>query len=172
MQRDEALRVAGLATRADMRLLRHERQLGASLISLLPDGVDVAAGSPIEDRPGVWAIAGSSLYEVEIGEYVVPPANDPATEITCSRRVLDPTQALVTVRERVGARPGSAIVRERRWEFTLAVGEEPVVIETEQTMRGGFEADRAMSPSEQLARALARALGFAVPEEDIGRQEY
>jgi hypothetical protein len=172
MQREEALRVAGVATRADIRLLGHERQLGASLMSLLPDDVDVAVGSPIEDRPGVWAVAGGSLYEVVAGTYVAAPATDRATEITCSRRTLDPAKATVSVRERVGPRVGGGIVRERRWEFRLAADEEPIVLESEQTMRGGFEAERAVPPAEQLARALARALGFGVPEEDVGQGEY
>jgi hypothetical protein len=172
VQREEAVRVADVATRADTRLLAHERQLGVSLMSLLPDNVDVAVGSPIEDRPGVWAVAGNSLYEVVAGTHVAPPSNDRSTEITCRRRELDPSQATVSVRERVYARTGAGIVRERRWKITLTPDDEPILVDGEQTMRGGFEADQAVPPSEQLARGLARALGFAIPHDDVGQREY
>lgn len=155
-----------------MRLLRHEAQLAASLMSLLPDAVDAASSSPIDERPGVWILAGESLYEIDVGHYVVPPANDPATEITCRRRALDSSQAAVSVRERIAAHRGGGIVRSRRWEFVVAPSDDAVVIESEQTMRGGFESDRAASLEEQFARALARALGFAIPDEDVGQQAY
>jgi hypothetical protein len=171
MQRETATLIAGSATQSDMRLLRHERQLATTLMSLLPDDA-TAAGTPIEDPPGVWAIAGNSLYLIEIGEYVVPPVNDSATEITCRRRAIDPATARVSVRERVGSRQGGGIVRERRWEFVLAEAEEPIVIETEEVIRGGFAADGTVPAEEELARAFARAAGFAVPADDVGAAEY
>jgi hypothetical protein len=172
MQRDNALRIASTATQADTRLMRHEHQLAASLMSLLPDDIVTAAPSPRDDSLGVWAIAGNSLYEVDIGEYFVPPANDPATEITCRTRTIDPMEARVTVSERVGQPPGGAIIRNRRWEFVLAAGEDAIIIETEQAMRGGFQADQVAPADELLARALARAGGFAVPDDDVGQGEY
>jgi hypothetical protein len=63
-------------------------------------------------------------------------------------------------------------VRQRRWEFILGTGEEVIVVETEQTMRGGFPDERLPSAEEELARALARALGFGIPSEDAGQPEY
>lgn len=171
MEHDTAVRVSSAATRADPRLLRHERQLAVSLMSLLPDAFEAAAASAREDVPGVWVVAGDTLYEVEVGEYVAPPANDRATEITCRRRAIDPRQARVSVCERVAARPG-AIVRTRRWEFALGDADEVIVIETEQVIRGGFAEDEVAGADEELARALARAAGFAVPAEDVGQNQY
>ncbi len=63
-------------------------------------------------------------------------------------------------------------MRQRRWEFVLTAGEEPFIVETEQTMRGGFPDERVPSPQEELARELARALGFAIPAEDASQSEY
>jgi hypothetical protein len=171
MQGQAAKRIARIATQSDMRLLRHERQLATTMMSLVPDGV-VAAGSPLEDPPGVWAVIGTSLYTVDVGEHLVPPVNDPATEITCSQRAIDPSAARVMVRERVGMRDGVGIIRTRRWHFALWDGEEPIVIETEELIRGGFAAEEGAPPEEEFARALAHAAGFAIPADDVGAAEY
>jgi hypothetical protein len=153
-----------------MRLLRHEAQLMVSLMSLVED-VDAAIPRSPDEPPGLRAVAGDVLYDLKVGTRPAGPARDPATEITlCSRR-LDPLTARVQVTESVLPVGGGALVRFRRWEFALGP-EDEIVIETEQTMRGGFEDERRPTLQEAFARTLARALSFAVPADDLGQGEY
>jgi hypothetical protein len=155
---------------ADIRLLRHESQLVASLMSLIDD-VDAAVPRTPDEEMGLLAVAGDVLYDLEVGTRPAGPARDPATQITLSSRRLDPTTARVHVTESVLPVGGGALVRFRRWKFALAA-EDEIVIETEQTMRGGFEHERHPTLPETFARTLARTLGFAVPADDLGQGEY
>jgi len=171
MQREKAMRLASAVTQTDGELVPYRQQIAVALMSLLPDDVSAFAASPSSTAPGVWAISEGSLYQVLVNTYEREPGQNPPAQITCGRRPLDPGGAIVSVRERLAGR-GQATVRQRRWEFILAAGEEAIVVETEQTMRGGFPDERRPSAQEELARALARALGFGIPSEDAGQPEY
>jgi hypothetical protein len=155
---------------ADIRLLRHESQLVVSMMSLIDD-VDAAVPRAPDEKMGLLAVAGDVLYDFEVSTRPAGPGRDPATQITVGSRRLDATTAHVQVTESVLQVGDGALVRFRRWEFALAPDDD-LVIETEQTMRGGFEDERRPTLHERFARTLARALGFAVPEDDLGQGEY
>jgi hypothetical protein len=171
MQREQAMRLAGAAAQAYSELVQFRQQMAVALMSLLPDGVSAIAVSPDAAAPGIWAVSESSFYRVLVDTYEQEETGDRLVQITCDRRALVAGEATISVRERLEWR-GQATVRQRHWEFTLAVNERAIFVETEQLMRGGFPDERGTPPEEELARALARALGFAIPSEDIGQNEY
>jgi hypothetical protein len=123
MQREKAMQLASAVTQTYGELVPYRQQIAVALMSLLPDDVSAFAASPSSKAPGVWAISERSLYQVLVDNYEREPGQNPPAQITCARRPLDPGGSTVSVRERLEQR-GQATVRQRRWEFILAAGEE------------------------------------------------
>jgi hypothetical protein len=161
MDRENAARLAAELTRLPA-LANAYPQLTASLTSLLPE-LDAATVVKLANSDVILGLAGKTLYEVHLD------ARATAVVRIQSRRLTAET-ASVRCEERVEAKP--ILTRTRKWEFALAANEEPIKLETEQLLRSEFADERLPPSSELFARALARELEWAVPEDDIGERLY
>jgi hypothetical protein len=138
-----------------------EAHFWRAIAAALPDGC-VAAAILLDGTPTVVAILGATVVEMSA-------SLSPAVVLTRCRAI-DRTRAnclLTETLEDVGGHPVvSGTARQREWVFDLADGQAPLRWSTRQVLAGGFGNERAVKPTERLARHMASALGWEMPTKD------
>jgi hypothetical protein len=122
---------------------------------------EAAAGLGTEDHPSLLAVVGDSLLSVTLGA----ASDDETRSITVKREPLDRERGTVTLVESTTG-PPQRLGRRRSWIFVPAHGAEPIEIVTEQLLTGGFPDQMQPSQLERLARAVARRLGYEIPDDE------
>lgn len=126
--------------------------------SLIPD-CDAACGfGPIEE-PAVLAVAAGALLTLTL----VSATDEAPAKLVVERHRVDPERGRVRLEESYidGPRP----IRRRRWTLVINRDAEPLEIETEQLRSRGFEDELRPPPTEKVARAIARQLGYDIEDD-------
>ncbi len=157
MEQDEARRLASEYIRADPGAAEAYQVLGAAITALLPD-IDAGAVVEFNGESTLVGVAGTTVFTVHV------EGSAPEARLVTTARTVSKEEASVSCEETIG-QPGP-LARRCVWTISLSDDEPQMMIETHQVMRGGFPDERAPTSKESLARALARAAGWAVPVDD------
>jgi hypothetical protein len=140
-----------------------EGHLWRALMTLRPDS-GVAAGITVGGVPMIVGVEGATLFEVSVA------LDESPASVRVQTRGVDPRKASVSLSEIIeyGSDHHSIgqSTRVRSWTIELADGNTKLEWSTRQVVAGGFEADRAVSRAERLARHLAAACGWKMPTVD------
>jgi hypothetical protein len=143
--------------------------LSAALMGLLPETEDFAVAE-YESQLAVAGFAdGSVIVVIPTGTRGLPDGEQAATA-TVYRHPLDASTAQIKLEETVRVRAIGGLIRDRRWEFLLASGVPAVVFNT--TERVPAAPGQEHPHDEGVARALARALCWLVPDPDRSLLAY
>ena len=128
---------------------------------LIPEDCIAATGYGTASQPELLILSEGGLVKVRLeGEGDQTPARPMAVELV----PLDPKGCRVRMVQ-TWTGDSHVPVRRRSWEIRPASNADVFTLSTEQPFRG-FEDERRPPPAELFARALARRLGYELPDED------
>jgi hypothetical protein len=134
--------------------------VGAFLMGVFQEA-DPAAIVEIDGLPTVAVLAADTLYRVTAN---ATGAEGAGPIVRCKGLRLDPSGSEVSVEETIVDRGPGTTVRRRVWTFEFHGGD-AVTLTTNENVRGLPPPDPGDQP-EVLARAVANALGWSIPDED------
>jgi hypothetical protein len=158
VEQEEPRRLASEYIRAVPSAAEAYQVLGAAITALLPD-IDAGAVVEFNGEQTLVAVAGTTVFTIRVEGSAPPQAR-----VVTTARTVSKDEVSISCEETIGD-PGP-LARRRVWTIALSRDEPQLTIETNQLMRSGFQDERAPTSQELLARALARAAGWAVPVDD------